>query len=301
MAALGGLHAALAQCGFAVPAEPKARAIARALYAGVKDLPLVSPARPHRAALVCRERAVPRSGATADRARPLRVPHALFSQGVRLEELGVPRSDGSAGRDRRAEDLAAVRRALLSVPRHADAACGSTTRSQTLFGIDEPLTPANADAIYDTHRRAAADADEFRPRALFERFNLEVIATTDSAARRSQVAQDDPRQRLDGPGGHRPTGPDAVVDPDSATLPANLDTLGEITGEDTGSWQRLSRRAPQAPGLLQGDAARRRRDHGHPTARDRRPRRRRGRGALRQGAHAARPTPASASCSARRC
>ena len=46
--------------------------------------------------------------------------------------------------------------------------------------------------------------------------------------------------------------PDAVVDPDFEGFAANLDRLGEITGCDTGTWARLSRRAPQAPRLLQG-------------------------------------------------
>ena len=49
-----------------------------------------------------------------------------------------------------------------------------------VFGIDEPLGAGNADAIYD-RIDAQLRTDAFRPRALFERFHIEVLCTTDSA------------------------------------------------------------------------------------------------------------------------
>ena len=113
-------------------AEPKARGIARALYAGVKDLPLVSPHGHTDPRWYAENETFP------DPAQLLIVPdhyvfRMLYSQGIRLEDLGVPTTDGR-GRDRRADDLAAVRRELLPVPRHADAACGSTTRLRRCSG-----------------------------------------------------------------------------------------------------------------------------------------------------------------------
>ncbi len=45
----------------------------------------------------------------------------LYSQGIRLEDLGIPRRDGARGGAGRAQDLADVRRALPPVSRHADA------------------------------------------------------------------------------------------------------------------------------------------------------------------------------------
>jgi glucuronate isomerase len=132
-----------------------------------------------------------------------------------------------------------------------------------LFGIDEPLSAATADASYD-RIASLLQTEAYRPRALFKRFNIEVISTTEGAL-------DDLRyhkQMLDsGWDGRVITAyrPDAIVDPDFEGFTANLDKLGEITGCDTGTWA----------GYL--DAHRQRRDyfksfgatssdHGHPTA-----------------------------------
>ena len=76
-------------------AEPKARGIARALYAGIKDLPLVSP-HGH-----TEPRWYAENAKFPDPAQLLIVPdhyvfRMLFSQGIRLEDLGVPTTDGSA-------------------------------------------------------------------------------------------------------------------------------------------------------------------------------------------------------------
>ena len=52
---------------------------------------------------------------------------------------------------------------------------------QAVFGVQEPLSPATADEIYD-HIEAALSTLEYSPRALFERFQIETLATTDGAA-----------------------------------------------------------------------------------------------------------------------
>ena len=86
-----------------------------------------------------------------------------------------------------------------------------------------------------TDRRAAWRSDAFRPRALFERFNIEVIATTEGAL---DDLQWHAMIRDSGWKGRVVTAyrPDAVVDPDFDGFAANLDRLGEITGCDTGTW-----------------------------------------------------------------
>ena len=157
----------------------------------------------------------------------------LFSQGVRLEDLGVPTVDGSAVET---DDRTIWRR----FAEHYYLFRGTPTRlwfdhtMATLFGITERLSPLNADAIYDRIAELL-QRDDYRPRALFERFNLEVIATTEGA--------------LDDLGWHRQIRdsgwkgrvitayrPDSVVDPDFEGFAANLDRLGEISGCDTGHW-----------------------------------------------------------------
>jgi glucuronate isomerase len=134
---------------------------------------------------------------------------------------------------------------------------------QELFGLDVRLSKATADVYWETISEHLA-REEFRPRALYDRFRMEVIATTDSAL-----------HNLEAHAAIRSSGwkgcviptfrPDAVVDPEFAGFRRNLATLGAMTGEDTSSWK----------GYLAALGARRRffkqqgataTDHGHPTA-----------------------------------
>src|SRR5262245_31320064 len=151
------------------PAEPGVRAIARDLYAEVKDLPIVSPHGHTDPRWYALDEPFP------DPAQLLIVPdhyifRMLFSQGVPLEELGVPRLDGSTvetdGRKiwrRFAENYYLFR--------------GTPTRLwfdyvlTNLFGIDEPLSAATADAHYDAIS-ACLQTEAYRPRALFGRFRI---------------------------------------------------------------------------------------------------------------------------------
>lgn len=243
------------------PAEARTLSIARSLFQSVKDLPIISP-HGH-----TEPRWYAENDSFPDPARLLVVPdhyifRMLFSQGVRLEELGVPTLDGtqveSDGRTvwrRFAENYYLFR--------------GTPTRAwldytfQNLFGLSEPLTAANADTYYDTISELLTH-DDFRPRALFERFHIEAISTTDGAL-------DDLKwHRMIRESGWKGRvvpayRPDSVVDPDFEGFSANLDRLGEITGCDTGSWQ----------GYLDAHRARRdyfksfgatSTDHGHATA-----------------------------------
>lgn len=242
-------------------AEPTARGLARELYAGIKDLPLVSPHGHTDPRWYAENNPFP------DPAQLLIVPdhyifRMLFSQGVKLEDLGVPTADGSAVETggRKIWRLFAERYYLFR---------GTPTRMwldhtfATLFGLEERLTPANADAQYDRIAELL-NRDDFRPRALYERFNLEVISTTDSAI-------DDLRWhkmiRESGWKGRVVPAyrPDNVVDPDFAGFNKNLDRLGEITGCDTGTWagyleaHRKRREFFKSMGATSSD-------HGHPTA-----------------------------------
>jgi glucuronate isomerase len=243
------------------PAEPLQRELARRLHAGIAHLPIVSPhghTDPRWYAL---------NEPFPDPAQLLIVPdhyifRMLFSQGVRLEELGVPARDATPVET----DGRAVWRRFAE---HYRLFRGTPTRLwfdhvlSDLFGIDEPLSAKTADRHYDAiAERLRTEA--YRPRALYERFRIEVIATTESPL-------DDLRWhrmiRESGWPGRVVTAyrPDAVVDPDFEDFARNLDRFGEVSGCDTGSWR----------GYL--DAHRKRRaffkdhgatstDHGHPTA-----------------------------------
>jgi glucuronate isomerase len=244
------------------PVEPTTRHVARALYDTVKALPLICPHGHTDPRWYATDAAFP------DPAQLFVTPdHYVFrmlcSQGIPLQALGVPRVDGgwtqTGGRD--IWRLFAQNYHLFrGTPSRLwlDHAFG------TLFGIDAPLSAESADSTYDRIAEALT-TPAFRPRALYDRFNIEVIATTDGAL-------DDLHWHamIRDSGWHGrviPTyRPDAVVDPDTPGFADNVARLGELTGEDTVTW----------PGYLRAHRVRRAffrslgctaTDHGHPSAR----------------------------------
>ena len=104
----------------------------------------------------------------------------LYSQGVPLEALGVPRRDGGPVESDH-------RKIWQTFADHFYLFRGTPTgvwlaqELVELFGVEEKLNSASAMRIYD-HIADCLTRPEFRPRALFERFNIEVLATTDAAA-----------------------------------------------------------------------------------------------------------------------
>lgn len=243
------------------PADPGTRGIARRLYGAVADLPIVSPHGHTEPAWYAEDRPFP------DPAQLFVVPdhyvfRMLYAQGVPLEALGVPRRDGGATET----DGRTIWRLFA---RHFPLFRGTPTRLwfehalETIFGIDERLDEANADRLFDRIAEAL-QRPEMRPRALYDRFNIEVIATTDGAL-------DDLRHHraLRGSGWHGrvvPTyRPDAVVDPDRADFRDNVQRLCALAGEPV-SWTgyRAAHRARRAAFRDLGATAT---DHGHPTAR----------------------------------
>jgi glucuronate isomerase len=243
------------------PADPATRAIARRLYEGVRDLPILSPHGHTEARWFAENRPFP------DPARLFVTPdhyvfRMLYSQGVPLEDLGVPRVDGGPTET----DPRAIWRLFA---RHYRLFAGTPTRLwldhafETLFGLDERLCADNADRHYDVIAQALT-RPEFLPRALFERFNIEVLATTESP--------------LDDLGWHRRIAesgwpgrvittyrPDAVVDPEFPGFADNVARLGELTGEDASSWRGYlaAHRARRAFFRRHGATAT---DHGHASA-----------------------------------
>ncbi len=151
----------------------------------------------------------------------------------------------------------------------------------TLFGMTERLSAKNADAQYDAHRRGAATAGVPPARAL-RALQHRGDRHHRQPARRSALARDDRDVRLEWRvvTAYRP---DAVVDPEFPGFAENLVHLGEISGEDTASWQgylaahEKRRRSSRRSARLHRSRA--------PERADRRPRAGGGRGALpsRQG------------------
>ena len=243
------------------PTDPEVRSIARRLYASVSELPIISP----------HGHTDPKWFAAdenfSDPAALFVTPdhyvfRMLYSQGIPLERLGIRRRDGGAVETN-------PRKIWRVFAEHFHLFRGTPTRmwiEQSLhdtFGVRERLTAESADRIYDQVSDLLA-LPEFRPRALFERFRIEVIATTDAPL-------DDLRHHYtisqSGWSGRVvPTyRPDAVVDPSRKGFAVDVETFISMTGGPM-TWagyleaHRSRRNYFKARGATASD-------HGHPTAR----------------------------------
>ena len=244
------------------PVEPRLRGMARAFYDSIKDLPIISP-HGH-----CEPRWFAENKRFPNPAELLVVPdHYLFrmlaSQGVALADLGLPRADGGVTE----QDPRLIWRRFAAhyhLFRGTPSAMWLDHSFEHLFGIDDVLSTDTADAYYD-HIDDCLGQDAFRPRALFERFNVEVLATTDAATDDLRWHQ---QLRDSGWDGRIVTTyrPDAAIDPDFPGFADTLARLGEITGEDTSSWAGYlaAHRARRAYFKSFGATAT---DHGHASAR----------------------------------
>ncbi len=210
--------------------DPAVRRIAGELYGAVKNLPLVCP----------HGHVDPRLFANPDYAfgTPvdlLIIPdhyifRMLYSQGITLESLGIPRKDGGTVE-------ADHRKIWQTVCDHWHLFRGTPTglwlrdELRDVFEIDLKINSANAQALYDALVGKLAMA-AFKPRALFDRFNIEVLATTDAATdplTHHQAARESwwrGKQII-------PTfRPDAVVNIDTEGWRQNVETLSQVSDVD---------------------------------------------------------------------
>jgi glucuronate isomerase len=240
------------------PADAETRAIAKRLHDTIKDLPIVSPHGHTQATWFASNQPFP------DPAKLFVQPdhyvyRMLYSQGVSLDdlEIGVP-------------ELRNPRKVWRIFAEHYYLFRGTPTRIwldyvfQKLFGLTERLSSKNADAYYDTIAEKL-QTPEFLPRALYDRFRIEVLGTTDSPL----DSLSDHKAILDSDWNARilPTfRPDPVVDPDFAGFRENIAKLGDLAGEDTTSWKGYLHALEKTRSRFKqlGCTAT---DHGHPTAR----------------------------------
>jgi len=158
--------------------DPAIRRVAREIYQETSQLPLICPHGHVEARLLAANDPFPEPTALI-----LQPDHyilrMLYSRGVGLEQLGVPTRDGSpVERD--------PRRIWFTFARHYYLFRGTPTGAwldhelAEVFDVRTRLDAASADAVYDELSEKLASR-EFRPRALFDRFRIEVLVTTDSA------------------------------------------------------------------------------------------------------------------------
>ncbi len=241
--------------------DPAQRNVARRLYAEIKDLPIVSP----------HGHTDPRWFANNE---PFENPAKLFvtpdhyvfrmlySQGISLESLGVARRDGGPVESdpRKVWRLLAENYGLF---RGTPSRLWLDHALSEVFGVQERLSAANADAIYDQVQECL-NKPEYRPRALFDRFKIEVIATTESPLdpleSHAKVRDSDWDGRV-----ITAYRPDPVVDPEYEDFTKNLEQLADMTGEATSNWTGYLAALQQRRGFF-ADMGATSTDHGHPSA-----------------------------------
>jgi len=211
------------------PAEATARKIARALYANVSKLPILSPHGHTQAAWFRKNEPFP-NPATLLVQPDHYVYRMLYSQGISLEDLEIGQLV--------VKDPRKVWRVFAS---HYYLFRGTPTRMwldyvfQEVFGLEERFSESTADRYFDVISEKLA-TPEFLPRALYERFNIEVLTTTDSpldSLSEHQAIRDSNWKARILPAFR----PDPVVDPEFAGFAESILKLGELHGEDSSSWR----------------------------------------------------------------
>jgi glucuronate isomerase len=243
------------------PADLTLRRIAIELYESVRDLPIVSPHGHTDPAWFALDEQFPDAVGLLIKPDHYLV-RMLYSQGVSLESLGIEPLDGSGAKND-------ARGIWQTFAQNYHLFAGTPSRIwldhvfNEVFGLEELLSETTADAYFD-HINECLGRPEFRPRALFDRFNVEVLATTESpldSLEHHQTIRDSDW------GGKVITTyrPDPVVDPEFENFAANVERFGEIAGEDvsTFSGYLAAHRSQRLVFRSMGATAT---DHGHPTA-----------------------------------
>jgi len=211
--------------------DPVQRDIARALYQKARDLPLISPHGHVEPKMLFENTPFP------DPTELLVIPdhylfRMLYSQGIPLESLGIPRRDGgTTEKDRR--------KIWQIVGDHFYLFRGTPTgmwlkqELKEALGIDIRLSGDTAMEIYDQIVENLARPENL-PRAMYERFRIEVLCTTDwpadSLEYHRKISESDWDVRI------LPSfRPDNVIDLTFPNWKQNIDRLAEVSGVDCGS------------------------------------------------------------------
>ncbi len=239
------------------PSDASARAVARELYAGVKTLPIISPHGHTQARWFADNEPFP-DPATLFVQPDHYIFRMLYSQGVSLDDLGIGQPV-----------LQEPRKVWRIFASHYYLFRGTPSRIwldhafEELFGLTERLSEKTADDYFDAIAEKLR-TPEFLPRALYERFHIEVLSTTDSPldplTEHQEIRESGWKARI------LPAfRPDAVVDPEFAGFVESVAKLGAQTGEDTATWAGYLNALAKARARFKalGCTAT---DHGHPTA-----------------------------------
>lgn len=202
------------------------RKLARALYEGVKDLPLICPHGHVPVELLADPNATLGTPADLFVIPDHYVFRMLYSQGIPLESLGIPsQADTLVESDHR--KIWQVFAENFHLFRGTPTGLWLKDELISVFGVQQKLNGDNAQSIYDELEAKLASPD-FTPRALFKHFNIDVLCTTDAATDtlepHASLAQERQMKVL-------PTfRPDALVNLNSDGWQKHLATLSELSG-----------------------------------------------------------------------
>jgi len=243
------------------PIEADARSIARRLFSDVERLPIISPHGHTDPLWYAHDEAFPDPASLFVKPDHY-IFRMLYSQGVKLEDLGVPRHDGGPVET----DGRTIWRLFA---KHWYLFRGTPSRlwfehaMETVFGITERLNEGNADLLYDRIADKLGDPT-MRPRALYKQFGIEVISTTDAAT--DDLAAHDIIRKSGWDGRVIPAyRPDAVIDASRADFRTNVERLIALAGTSLNYKGYLeAHRNRRAYFKARGATSS---DHGHPSAR----------------------------------
>ncbi len=213
------------------PADPATRGVASALYREIANLPIISPHGHTDAGWFASNE--PWGDATSLLLAPDHyVFRLLYSHGVSLDALRIPDRHGMPDTDPRA--------AWQLFAAHYHLFRGTPSRLwldhvfSDVFGLDVALDAKTADHYYGAIGEKLA-SDAFRPRSLFDRFRIELLATTEG-----------PQDDLSGHHAIRTSGwngriittyrPDSVINVEHETFGVAMEQFAALTGEDVESW-----------------------------------------------------------------
>ena len=217
-----------------LPSEPGLRTTARQLYQSVKDLPIISPHGHVPAQWLAKD--IPFTDPTSLLITPDHyVNRMLHAHGVELSELGVAQPTLSESQSRDAFRLLC---SYWSAYRGTPVRLWLDTQLGEVFDVKVQPSADTADQIYDQIATCIA-SPEFKPRALYEKFGIELLATTDDPCddlAHHQFLRDDPTWH----GRVIPTfRPDKYLEAAQPTWNADVDRLAEVSGIDTGTYEGL--------------------------------------------------------------
>lgn len=243
------------------PSDADCRAVARTLYEDIKDLPIISPHGHTDPEWFARNDCFPDpySLLVAPDHYLLRM---LYSQGISMADMGIKNNRGTSASDpRSAWRIFAKYQHLF---RGTPSGLWLDHVFKEIFGKLERLQESTADDYYDSIAEQL-NKNEFRPRQIFDAFNIEFLATTESAVdtlqHHKKLRETDWNRNI-----VTTYRPDSVVDPEHHQFKNALQMFAELTGEDAYSWDGYLRahRKRRADFITLGATAT---DHGHPTAR----------------------------------